>query len=75
MRTLRVRGVTQLEITQLVGHEVGFEPGPSECREMERSCSEGAGALDAQVHETQPHPVFDLEAAFDLLIKNLFTLE
>lgn len=43
MRILRVRGVTQLELTQLVGHEVGFEPGPSEFREMERSCSEGVG--------------------------------
>ena len=43
-----------MEITQLVGCEVEFEPDPSEFREMERSHTEGVGALAAQVLESSP---------------------
>ena len=34
--------------------EVEFELDPSELREMERSHTEGVGALAAQVRETSP---------------------
>lgn len=57
-----------------MGRDVGFEPGLSEFREMERSHSEGVGGLAALVHETQPPPVFDLQAASGLLIMKPFPL-
>lgn len=54
---------------------MGYELGLSEFKEMERRCSEGVGVLAAWVHETESHPVFDLEAAFGLLTTNPSPLE